>query len=59
MNLSFDLNDIEAWGLAQFLKRMRWDIISQLSQDETEAVQVSDALVILQEALYEKGISPR
>lgn len=59
MNLPVELNEAQAWALAQFLKRLRWDCINDLAAHDDEAEQMSLALHEIRCALDKKGISPR
>ncbi|MBR8029918.1 hypothetical protein KDX27_39150 [Burkholderia cenocepacia] len=54
-----DLNDGEAWALAQFVKRVGWSEFRELAVDEAEAYEIRSAIEKLQGALAEAGLAPR
>lgn len=49
----------EAWALAQWLKRARWDSYRALAVDDDEAEQMRAAGETLREALARQGCAPR
>ena len=59
VTVTLELDSGNAWALAQFAKRVGWAEIRQNAVDDTEAYDMRDAIVALQRALAEAGVSPR
>jgi hypothetical protein len=58
--ISVELTDIEAWNLAQFLKRVGFSDFRNLNaQDEDEAYVMQQAAARLRTALAQAGYEPR
>jgi hypothetical protein len=57
--LTVQLNDVQAWNLAQFVKRVCWTDIRSCAVDDDEAYAMRDAIDRLQIALREAGFAPR
>ncbi|MDZ4021004.1 DUF7706 family protein [Pseudomonas sichuanensis] len=54
-----DLDEAEAWALAQLVKRLGFTDCRANAENETEAHLMMEALAKLQRVLDEAGVSPR
>lgn len=54
-----DLDEAEAWALAQLVKRLGYSDCRSNAVDDAEAHLMMEALAKLQRALDEAGVSPR
>jgi hypothetical protein len=59
ISISVELTDIEAWNLAQFLKRVSFSDFRKNAQDEDEAYIMQQAAARLRTALAQAGYEPR
>jgi hypothetical protein len=58
-SMTVELTDTEAWQLAQFLKRLRFDHCRELAEDERTAYQMIAATEKLRIGLDGIDFSPR
>ena len=54
-----NLDEAEAWALAQLVKRLGWTDCRENAVDDAEAHLMLEALAKFQRALDEAGVSPR
>ena len=54
-----EMEDNEAWELAQFVKRAGWHHYRECAVDDDEAYVIRDAVVKLEQALHSAGYKPR
>lgn len=54
-----DLDEAEAWALAQLVKRLGYSDCRSKADGDTEAHLMLEALAKLQSALADAGVSPR
>lgn len=59
VTLTLELNDQDAWALAQLVKRLGWQALSDHAVNSDEAERMRNAIAGLQTALSQKGYSPR
>ncbi|HMM76527.1 MAG TPA: hypothetical protein PJ986_12510 [Gammaproteobacteria bacterium] len=59
VRVDVDLDGAEAWGLAQFIKRVGWSELRANAEDDEQAYAMRDALNRLREALEQAGYAPR
>lgn len=59
VTITVELDESDAWALAQFLKRSTRSTYAELSTSDWETACMVDAAVELIEALKKKGIAPR
>lgn len=59
VTLTFELDDAQAWALAQFVKRVDWRSIRESAVSDEEAYLVRDSLGSLAKALRDTGHAPR
>jgi len=59
INVSFEVSEVEALALAQFVKRCGFSDWRNNAVDETEAYQMKDAFNQLQQGLNNSGFRPR
>lgn len=59
IKLSLELNQAQAWALAQFVKRVSWQEFRANAVDNDEAYLIRDGIVRLQGALATSGYAPR
>jgi len=59
MNLQIELDEEQAWALAQLLKRIGWSEWRALAQDDQEAYEMRSACEQLRRQLAEQGCAPR
>jgi hypothetical protein len=59
ISLTVELSDLEAWNLAQFLKRVGFSEFRGNAQDDDEAYAMRDAAARVAVALSEAGYAPR
>jgi hypothetical protein len=57
--ITVTLSDAQAWGFAQFLKRVCFSDYEQRAASEDEAYTMIDAGEKIREALREQGYAPR
>ena len=53
------MTDLQAESLAQFVKRIKWSDIRQLSAGDDESDRMQQALIAVQRALEGVGYDPR
>lgn len=53
------MTDLQAESLAQFVKRIKWSDIRQLSSGDDESDRMHQALIAVQRALVGAGYDPR
>jgi len=59
VTLAIELTDVEAWSLAQFLKRAGFSDFRNNAQNDGEAYTMRDAADRVRGALAEAGYAPR
>ena len=59
ITVTLEINEDEAWALAQFVKRVGWSEMLQNAQDDEEAYLIRSGIVAVQTALAAAGFSPR
>lgn len=59
VQLNIELTEIEAWELAQFVKRVGWSEFRGCAVDDSEAYLIRIAVYRLQVALGNAGFAPR
>ena len=59
VSVVLDLEDNEAWELAQFVKRAGWEHFRTCAVDDEEAYIIRDSVAKLAKALAEAGYAPR
>lgn len=59
VTLTCELDDQQAWDIAQFLKRVGWGELSACAEDEAEAYRMRNALELVRRALDKEGFTPR
>ena len=59
IQVSFEVSEVEALALAQFVKRVGFSDWRNNAVDDTEAYQMKDAFYKLQEGLADSEFSPR
>lgn len=59
ITLSLDLDNEQAWNLAQFFKRLTFSDFEGCAVDEAEAYRMQEAVGLVQSALQDAGINPR
>lgn len=59
VSIPAELNEQEAWDLAQLLKRLTFSEVRTCAVDEAEAYRMISATEKLRKALAEVGFSPR
>ncbi len=59
VTIVLNLEDREAWELAQFVKRAGWHHYRSCAVDDDEAYLIRDAVTKLERALNEAGYAPR
>jgi len=59
IKVSFEVSEVEALALAQFVKRCGFSDWRNNAVDETEAYQMKDAFNQLQQGLNNSGFCPR
>jgi len=59
IKVSFEVSEVEALALAQFVKRCGFSDWRNNAVDDKEAYQMKDAFYKLQNGLIEGGFSPR
>ena len=59
ITIEVELNDAQAWALAQFVKRVGLSDYRALAIDQDEAYEMVDAGERVRRALAEKGRAPR
>ncbi|KAB0670596.1 hypothetical protein F6V30_07945 [Oryzomonas sagensis] len=59
VQFSVDMTEQEAWALAQFIKRSRWQQYRDNAVDEEDAYNMMDALSAVRDALAKIKFSPR
>jgi hypothetical protein len=59
ITISVELTDLEAWNLAQFLKRVGFSDFRKNAQDEDEAYAMQQAAARVRTALAQAGYEPR
>lgn len=59
VTVAVELNDVQAMALAQFIKRVGWDVFRACAVDDDEADAIRSAVELVQHALAERGYAPR
>ena len=59
VRFAIEMEDNEAWELAQFVKRAGWDHFRSCAVNDDEAYVIRDAVVKFERALAEAGYAPR
>lgn len=59
VNIQFYASPEKVRALAQFVKRLSWEQMRYCATDDAEAYEIREAIEILQQALKDKGNSPR
>ena len=59
VRFAIEMEDNEAWELAQFVKRAGWDHFRSCAENDDEAYVIRDAVVKLERTLAEAGYAPR
>jgi hypothetical protein len=59
LTINVELSNGEALALAQFFKRVCLSNYEELAANQDEAYKMQEAGIKLQQALAEKGVSPR
>lgn len=59
MTIHLDLNDDQAWSLAQLCKRIGFTDLRALAASDVEAYEMAEAIGHLHKALAEAGFEPR
>ena len=59
ITIQVELNDVQAWALAQFVKRVCFSDYRSLSVDKDEAYEMVEAGELVRKALADVGIAPR
>lgn len=57
--IHLELNDAQAWALAELVKRIGWTELRQNAVDDAEAYEMRDAVELLARSLADAGVSPR
>ena len=57
--IHLELNDAQAWALAELVKRIGWAELRQNAVDDAEAYEMREAIEVLARALADSGMSPR
>ena len=57
--IHLELNDTQAWALAELVKRIGWGELRQNAVDDAEAYEMRDAVELLAHALASAGVAPR
>jgi hypothetical protein len=59
ITVTLDLDDDQAWALAQFAKRLGWQDFRAKAVDDDEADDMRNAIHALQRGLSDAGFCPR
>ena len=59
VRLNFELNDDQAWALAEFLKRAGFSEFRAMAKDDAEAYDMQTAGIQVANALRDAGYAPR
>ena len=59
MVVELELSEVDAWALAEFVKRVTWSEMRACAVDDDEAYMIRSAVLAGGEALASQGIAPR
>lgn len=57
--IHLELNDAQAWALAELMKRIGWTELRQNAVNDAEAYEMQEAVEALARSLADAGVSPR